>query len=241
MDDQQVCSSRRLRGISPTNVEPSSRRRRSSYVVDFQPVAVDASEIILTLGALISQGEPSSVHNLDGNSLVLSRVPFQSEDEIDIEYVSESPVTPSTPLPSHLPYVVSYVGTLTHRPTSPVHSPFFQMANVSGAIMVANASGVPTPPSVAGGDTISISIVTPSTLVVGSTSILSLSGGHPTFCSFHWCLSFRDVIQWDSFNLPIYCFHVYDFYAELFNIFSRFFFWKWSYSSFQSIFELKTG
>ena len=50
------------------------------------------------------------------------------------------------PLPSHLPYVVLYVGTPTHRTNIPVHSPyFFLMANVSGTSMVANIAGVHTP------------------------------------------------------------------------------------------------
>ena len=80
------------------SVEPSSRSCRSSYASDFQPDSTDTSEINLDLGALVSQGEPSVVCNLDGNSPVLAIFLFQSKDEIDIEEFLESPMTPLTPL-----------------------------------------------------------------------------------------------------------------------------------------------
>jgi len=39
------------------------------------------------------------------------------------------------PFPSHLPYIVLYVGTWTHRLASPIHSPpFLLISNVSGTL-----------------------------------------------------------------------------------------------------------
>jgi len=99
-------------------------------------------------------------------------------EKVEIEGVSESPRTPTKPLSSHLPYIVSYVGTLTHRLDSPIHSPsFFLIAKVSSTSVVVDTDGVHTPSLPIGGGTISIYSIAPNMVVVGSTSILGLSGG----------------------------------------------------------------
>lgn len=79
------------------------------------------------------------------------------------------------PLPSHLHYFVSYVGTLTHRLTSPIHSPyFFSTENVSSFV---DTTGVHTPSSIVGGGRIPIYTIASSMVGVGSTTIPILSGG----------------------------------------------------------------
>lgn len=65
-----------------------------------------------SLRDIISQGEPNIVHNPYGNALVLTRVLYQSEDEVEIEGVSNPPMTALEPIPSHLPYIATYVGRL---------------------------------------------------------------------------------------------------------------------------------
>lgn len=78
-------------------------------------------------------------------------------------------------LPSHLPFIVSYVGTQTHRPSIPIHPPsLFSMANISGSV---DNTGVHTPSSLLGGGSIPISTISPSSVHVSSTSILIPSGG----------------------------------------------------------------
>lgn len=53
--------------------------------------------------------------------MLLARVLFLSQDEVESKDVSEPLVSPKNCLPSHIPYVVSYLGTLTHRLALPIH------------------------------------------------------------------------------------------------------------------------
>lgn len=96
------------------------------------------------------------------------------EYEVEIEDVSDFLDTPIEPFPYHIPYIVSYMGTLTHRSTCPIHSPsFFSMANLSG---YANTSSVHTLSLVVGGGIIPISTISPSVVAFYSTSIPIPSG-----------------------------------------------------------------
>lgn len=45
--------------------------------------------------------------------MVLARVLFQLEVEVEIEDILELPETHTEPLPYHIPYIISYMGTLT--------------------------------------------------------------------------------------------------------------------------------
>lgn len=80
-----VHQSRRLCGLSPESVKPSPRRSRSNYASAFEPVLVNTTETNHSPRVFISQGEPSIIHNLDGNALVLARVLFELEDKVEIE------------------------------------------------------------------------------------------------------------------------------------------------------------
>lgn len=53
--------------------------------------------------------------------MVLARALFQSQDEVEMKDISKPPVSPTDSLPSHIPYVVSYLGTLSHRPALTIH------------------------------------------------------------------------------------------------------------------------
>ena len=99
--------------------EPSPRRLRRYSASAFQPVASGASEIDPLLGGISSQDKPGTSTELERNTPVLSRVLFQSEDNIEVEEISESIVVLNSPLPSDHPDVLLYVETLTHRPSSP--------------------------------------------------------------------------------------------------------------------------
>lgn len=81
------------------------------------------------------------------------------------------------------------MGTLTHRPSSPLHSHSFFMANVSSTSVAAYTTCVYTPSSIGGG-TISNSNISASMIAVSSTSILGLSWGiqpsSPSTDHFHF-------------------------------------------------------
>lgn len=77
-----------IREISHVSVKPSPRKSRNNFVGDFELVLSYAIETDPSSRALILHGEPSLVHNPNGNVLVFARVLFQSEDKVEIEDVS---------------------------------------------------------------------------------------------------------------------------------------------------------
>ena len=126
----------------------------------------------------VSQGDPSVIRDLERSTPLLSGVIFLSEDGVEVEYISESPVTSSSSLPPNFLSIILHIGNLTHRPTIAVVSPsFLLMTTTRNTISTMSTSSVHTPLSIEGGGTISISDITPSTTISFSTSILSSSGG----------------------------------------------------------------
>lgn len=119
MANRPARRSRRLRGLSPTSLEPSSRRRRRNIASGFQPMTASASEIDPPVGVIDSQDRPGISRESGRNTLVLSRVLFQSEDNIEVKDIIESVVTPNSPLPPHHSDFLLYVVTTTKRPSSP--------------------------------------------------------------------------------------------------------------------------
>ena len=103
MVDQPVRRSRRLRELSPTSAEPSSRRHRRNSSSHFQSMASDVMEIDPLVQAIVSHNRPSVSRDLERNTLFLSRVLFQSEDIIEVGELLESPETFSSPLPPDHP------------------------------------------------------------------------------------------------------------------------------------------
>lgn len=74
MVDRLVHRSRRLRGLSPTSVEPSPRRHRINSASEFEIVAVDAVEIDPQVGVIDSNNIPS--RELERKIPILSRILF---------------------------------------------------------------------------------------------------------------------------------------------------------------------
>lgn len=119
MVDRPARRSRRLLGLSPTSLEPSPRRRRSNTASGFQPVAAGASEIDPLVGVIDSQDKPGTSREVERKTLVLSRVLFQSKDNIEVEELAGSIAAPNSPLPPDHPNILLYVRTPTHRPSNP--------------------------------------------------------------------------------------------------------------------------
>ena len=106
MVDGPIRRSRRLRGLSPMSVEPSSRRCRSNFARDLQSVEVNTPEIDPLHQTIVSQGRPSASRGLDRDSLFLSRAFFWLENEVEVEEILESPMTNYSPLPPNYPDVL---------------------------------------------------------------------------------------------------------------------------------------
>ena len=105
MTDRSPRRSRRLRGLSPPNLEPSPRRRRGNTTGGFRPTAVDASGIDPPLRGISSQARPGTSEQ-ERDTLVLSRVRFQAENNIEVEELSESLAAPNSPPPSSHPDIL---------------------------------------------------------------------------------------------------------------------------------------
>lgn len=145
-------------------------------------MAADASGIDPPLGGISVQERPGTSTEQERNTLVLSRVLFQTEDNIEVEELPESLAAPNSPLPSSYSEVLQYIGTPTHRPSSLGHIMHLPLMTTVGSMAsTASATTMQTPTSVQGGGTISIPSASlfgslTSTSLVGSTSIPSTSG-----------------------------------------------------------------
>lgn len=176
MADRPAHWSKRLHGLSPTSPEPSPRRHSSNSTSGFQPMAVGSSEIDPPVGVIDSKGRPGTSRELERNTPVLSRVLFQSEDNIEVEELCESISSPNYPIPPNYPVILLYIGTLNNKPSSPVlYRSFPSMTTIGSMASTTSAMSIQTLVSVQGGGTISIPFVTPSTAIFCSTSIPSLS------------------------------------------------------------------
>ena len=100
------------------SLEPYPQRRRRNPASGFQPGAAGTLEIDPPVGVIDSQDRPSTSRELERNTLVLSRVIFQSEDNIKVEELSESIVAPNSPLPLDHLDILLYIGTSIHKPSS---------------------------------------------------------------------------------------------------------------------------
>jgi len=166
--------SRRLLGLSPMSPEPLPQRHRRNP--GFQPVAAGLSKIDPPIGVIDWQDRPGTSRELERNTLVLSRVLFQLEENIELEELSKSIAAPNSPIPPDYLDVLLYVKTLTNRPSNPGHR-YFPLVSTTGSMAsTTSVMSMQTLVSVKWGGTISIPFVTPSTTIFGSTSIPSLSG-----------------------------------------------------------------
>lgn len=186
MVDRPSLRSWRLRGLSPTSPEHSTRRCRSDFASGFQPVATGALEIDPPLGGISSQDRHGNTIELERNTPVLSRVIFQSEDSIEVEELSELVAALNSPLPPDHLDVLLYVGTPTHRPSSlGPHTSIPSMTTARSMASTMSVASMQTPISKQGGGTISIPSNTPISSIFGSTSISSMSGSsQPNASSF---------------------------------------------------------
>jgi len=156
--------------------EPSLRRHRSDTASGFQPVVAGISKIAPLLGIIDSQDRPSTSRELERNTPVLSQVPFQLEDNIEVEEISKSVVALNSPLPSDHPNVLLFVGTLTHKRSSLGLHPYIPSMTTTGSMApMMSVTSMQTPISIQGGGTISIPFISPDTAIFGSTSISSMS------------------------------------------------------------------
>ena len=184
MADRSPRRSRRLRGLSPPSLEPSPRRRRGDITGGVRPTPVDASGIDPPLGDISGQARPGTSEQ-ERDTPILSRVRFQTENDVEVEELSESLVIPNSPLPSSYPDVLQYVGTPSNRPASPGYAQHLPFIVTTGSMASTSAATMQTPISVQGGGTISIPSASlfgsfASTSLVGSTSIPSTSGNAQT-------------------------------------------------------------
>lgn len=188
------------------SLKPSPRRHRSDSANGFQPVAVGASHIDPLLGGISSQDRASTNIELERNTPVLSQVLFQWEDSIEVKELSKSVAAPNSPLAPNHPEVLLYVGTRTHRPSSPgLHISIPLMTTAGSMASTTSVASMQTPISVQGGGTISIPSNTPSMTIFGSTSIPSISGNsHATasnFGFFPFGMSSQGIPS-DPLNIP---------------------------------------
>lgn len=108
-----------------------------------------------------------------------------------MEDTLESFLTPLDPLPSNLPYVISYVGTPVQ--IIPLNSPSFKMANISRTSTNIDSTGVQTPSSIVSGGTFSFltaSTSTPTTVDARFNHTPGPSGGIQSYASFNGSFSF---------------------------------------------------
>ena len=114
MADQAPHRSRRIRGLSPESVEPSSRRRRSNIAGEYHPVLSDTVESDPPQGIegpVVGSGVGSE------RSVPLTlRVLVLGELGIEVEEVPESPQSLPSPLPPDYPFVVEYIGPESAKP-----------------------------------------------------------------------------------------------------------------------------
>ena len=158
MADQSPIRSRRLHGLSPPSSEPSPRRRRGNTTGGFRPTLVDASGIDPPLGDISVQARPGTSAKQERDATVLSRVLFQAENNIEVEELLESLAAPNSPLPFSHPDVLQYVGTPTHRPSSPGYATCLPSMTTTGMMAsITSVTTMQTPTSVQGAGTISIS------------------------------------------------------------------------------------
>lgn len=132
------------------------------------------------------QARPGTSTEQERNTPVLSGVRLQAENNIEVEELSDSLAAPNSPLPSSHLDVLQYVGTSTHRPSSPGYAKRLpSMTTTRSMASTTSATTMQTPTSVQGGGTISITSASlfgsfASTYLVGSTSIPSTSGNSQT-------------------------------------------------------------
>jgi len=147
--DRPVRRSRRLRGLSTTNLKPSPQRHRRNSTSDFESVVVGTSEIDPPVGVIDSQDRPGISRQLGRNTPILSRVLFQSEYIIEVEEIPESILTPNFALPPDHPNVLLYVGTPTNRPSSlGLYRSFPLMTTTGSMASTMSVMSVQTPTSV---------------------------------------------------------------------------------------------
>ena len=97
MADQAPRRSRRVRGLSPETVEPSSRRRRSNIAGEYHPVVSDVAERDPPQGLeglVVGSGVGSK-----RSAPLTSRVLFPREEEVEVEEVSQLSESLPSPLP----------------------------------------------------------------------------------------------------------------------------------------------
>lgn len=136
------------------------------------------------VGVIYLQDRPRTSRELERNSLVISRVLFNLEDNIEVEELSISIAAPNSSLPPNHRYVLLYVRTPTNRPSSlGLDRSFPSMTTVGSMASTISAMSMHTLVSVQGGGTMYIPSVTPSTVIFGSTSIPYSSGSSQAVAS----------------------------------------------------------
>ena len=106
-------------------------------------------EIDTPLGGISLQGRPVTTTELERNTPVLSRVVFQSEDNIEVEDISESVEALNSPLSPDHPDVFLYIGTPTRSPSSPgLHTSIPSMTTVVNMASTMSVVSMQTPISV---------------------------------------------------------------------------------------------
>lgn len=121
---------------------------------------------------------------LERSTPLIYRVIFSSEYEVEVEEICTSPVTPSSHIPLMFLVVILYVGTPTQRPKMlVVSSHFILMTTIGNTVLTMSTSSFHNHIFVEGGGTISLSTITPSISIFGSTSIPYSSGCTQEFSS----------------------------------------------------------
>ena len=114
MADQVPRRSRRVQGLSPESVEPSSRRRRSNIAGEYHPVVSDAAERDPPLG--LEGSVVGSGVGFERSTPLTSRVLFPREEEVEVDEVPQPPESLPSPLPPNSPFFVEYIGPESARP-----------------------------------------------------------------------------------------------------------------------------